>query len=90
MATMTQNEFMEQYGNVVVKFASYYKFTFKFTGLLENGDSISVSIGGDASDIYRMPVDVDEMTIASLPDVPFAGRVLDAAGSEVDSFYEYA
>ena len=51
-----------QYGDRLVKFSSYYKYSFCF------GDgSLSVYVGGIAEDIYRFTVEADRLyTIAEL------------------------
>ena len=46
---MTYLKFMQIYGEEEVEFNHYYKYIFTFT----NKDGLSVSIGGNASDIYR-------------------------------------
>lgn len=46
---------MNKYGDVDVKFSSYYKYTFTFTGEFDGG-VVLVEVGGDSSDIYRMEV----------------------------------
>ena len=79
---MTREEFIEKYGNVMVTFSSYYKFTFNFVGTAEDGTPVSVSMGGDADEIYRETVVAgDEISVAVLE--PFAGT----AGE--DSFDDY-
>lgn len=85
---MTQKEFYEKYGDVKVKFSSYYKYTFTYTGNLPNGGRISVDYGANADDIYRFEVSADwEETINSL--APYAGTVYDKDGKKVDEFYDY-
>lgn len=87
MATMTKDEFMEQHGDVLVKFASYYKYDFTFTGMLDNGCSISVNVGGDSSDIYKMSVDADdEQAVYNLS--PDSGEVFDVNGVMIGEFYD--
>ena len=43
------------YGEAKVVFTSYYKYSFSFRGEF-NGNSIYVSVGGNADDIYRFDV----------------------------------
>jgi len=45
------NEFIEKYGKEEVVFKSYYKYSFTFAN-----DTISVSVGGNGGDIYRLDV----------------------------------
>jgi glutamine cyclotransferase len=52
---LTQDEFMDQYGDVKVIFKSYDKYTFTFGGEF-NGKTIYVNVGGDSSEIYRFDV----------------------------------
>ena len=85
---MTRAEFMEKYRDAKVKFSSYYKYTFTFTGSLPGGDRIVVEVGGDSDDIYKMEVVPDyEETVASLE--PIGGAVYSTNGTVVDSFYDY-
>jgi hypothetical protein len=85
---MTAEEFLQKYGGVKVKFSSYYKYTFMYTGELPDGGRISVGYGGNADDIYRHGVGADcEETIDSVN--PNQGTAYDKDGNEVDGFYEY-
>lgn len=84
---MTREEFITKYGDVEVKFSSYYKFTFVFASRLDNGDYIRVEVGGNSDDIYRYEVACDsEQSIASLD--PYSGGVY-RDGNEVEGFYDY-
>ena len=87
---MTKDEFLEQYGDVLVNFTSYYKYTFTFTGGIDDDDGnfIVVNVGGDSSDIYRMTVNADaELTVSSL-DI-YSGTVYDKTGINLGGFYDY-
>jgi hypothetical protein len=84
---MSKAEFLEKYGDVQVEFSSYYKYSFTFIGTAEDGAAVSVSVGGNADDIYRMEV------VATYPETV---RDLDAYsgdatlnGETVASFYDY-
>lgn len=83
---MTKEDFMEQYGDVLVKFASYYKYTFTFTGKIDDdGNFIVVNVGGCHNDIYRMSVNAGaETTVSSL--YPYVGTVYDQSGIELGGF----
>ena len=84
---MTKEEFYEKYGQVVVKFSYYYKYTFIFTGTLEDGSKISVKYGGDSGEIYGYELANDEeTTIEKL--WPFAGSII-KDGKEIEGFYDY-
>lgn len=84
---MTKEEFMAKYGDIEVKFSSYYKFSFVFSGVLDNGNKISVEVGGNSDDIYRLEVVANlPETIASLN--PNSGTVW-YDGEIVESFYDY-
>ena len=50
MSNLTEKEFLETYGEAMVVFTSYYKYSFGFKGEF-NGKSIYVSVGGSADDI---------------------------------------
>lgn len=57
--TLTREEFYERYGNLSVKFASYYKYAFKYVGVAEDGVVVTCYYGGNSSDIYRYNVEAD-------------------------------
>jgi hypothetical protein len=82
---MTYEEVIEKYGNVVVTFSSYYKYRFRYSSILENGDRIIVEIGGSPDDIYRLEVMVaDVFTISELE--PIGGWINDKDGITIESF----
>jgi hypothetical protein len=85
---MTKEEFIEKYGEVKVKFSSYYKYTFNYIGTLPDGNVISVDCGGNADYIYRYEVVPDmEESVSSID--PYAGRVRDKDYKVTDQFYDY-
>ena len=64
---MNKEQILEKYGNVKLKFNSYWKYTFTFVGVADDGAQVSTSIGGDSDDIYRMDVCADcEETLIGL------------------------
>lgn len=65
---LTNDEAIELYGDVELKFSSYYKYVFMFVGFAEDGARICVTYGGDADDIYRYDVDADETLKFEDPD----------------------
>ena len=84
---MKRDEFIEKYANAEVEFESYWKYTFVYVGMLEDGSSIRVWEGGNADDIYRHSVCSDtKYTIGSI--YPHAGEVRDSKGKIVDSLYD--
>ncbi|QGT54414.1 hypothetical protein b3_0170 [Synechococcus phage B3] len=85
---MTKDEFYEKYGQVKVKFSSYYKYTFTFEGTLDAGGRIVVESGGCSDDIYKFEVVSDsEETVASV--FPYAGTIYGKDNKEIESFYDY-
>lgn len=58
---MTKEEVLEKYGDVPLRFSSYYKYSFRFSGLAEDGVKIFASIGGNADDIYRWEITPDKV-----------------------------
>jgi len=52
---MNRTEALEKYGAKQVKFASYYKYSFTFIG-----EGLTICVGGDVHDIYRLNVHVDK------------------------------
>lgn len=62
---MTEQEVVEKYGDVVLRFSSYYKFCFTFSGVAKDGAVIHATYGGDADEIYRYDVSATH-TVESL------------------------
>jgi len=89
MAELSREEFYEKYGDVVVSFDSYYKYSFSFTGVTPEGYYISVDYVGDADTIYRY--DLAHNETGTVKDIyPYCGVVTDPkTGAEIDSFYDY-
>jgi hypothetical protein len=56
---MTRGEFYKKYGDVKLKFISYYKYSFTFGGRASDNKFVLVTVGGSSDDIYRLEVDVD-------------------------------
>ena len=83
--TLTSDEFYDKYGDVKVKFSSYYKHTFTYCAVLESGNKIFAHCGGDHESIYRHDVAVDvEKSIASL--FPYSVDVRDQNGNLVEEY----
>jgi len=57
---MKKEELFEKYGNVKMKFTSYYKYAFMYKGTTEDGNAVIASVGGNSDDIYKLSVDVNE------------------------------
>ena len=84
---MTRQEFYDKYGDVKVKFSSYYKFTFTYAATLPDGKRLTCGCGGNSADIYRDEVYANnEYTVAELQ--PHEGGVYQD-GKEVEGFYDY-
>ncbi len=84
---MTRAEFINLYGDALVVFNSYYKYSFTFTGKLKDGSEINVTLGGSADEIYRESVKPDvAVTVKSL--YPYSGGV-HRNGKEIHSFYDF-
>lgn len=84
---ITKDQFIEKYGDVLVEFSRYYKFTFTYKGTLPDGASITIDLGGDSAEIYRHEVVPNlKETIRSLD--PYAGSVY-MGEKLVDSFYDF-
>ena len=85
---MTRDEFIEKYGDVVVTFSHYYKYTFTFKTVLPNGMILSVGYGGDHHDIYRYDL-VNNEQIRVEDVYPYVGSVYEDGGKVLESFYDY-
>jgi hypothetical protein len=85
---MNDKEFEEKYGDVELKFDSYYKFVFTFSGTAPDGTKIEASIGGDSSDIYRLSVTRDETrNLGKVLEWNFISALRD--GTEIFSHYNF-
>lgn len=56
----SRDAILAKYGDVELFFTSYYKYSFGFEGVADDGLKIYMSIGGDSGDIYRFSVSRDE------------------------------
>lgn len=84
---MNLQEIKERYGEVKLKFQSYYKYSFDFIGTTDKGEEITVAVGGNADDIYKLSVGASkEETINSL-DPHFIQVVKD--GETIVDWYHY-
>lgn len=54
--SLTKDEFIEKYGDVMLTFSSYMKYIFVFKGEYEN-KTIYVNVGGTYHDIYRLNIE---------------------------------
>lgn len=90
---ITQEEFLEKYADVVVTFDHYYKFCFEFVGYTSNdidGLQITVSYGGNASDIYRFELnDGDTFKLRDANKSFCRGIAETISGEIVHEFYEF-
>jgi hypothetical protein len=84
---MTREEFMAKYGDVKVKFSSYYKYTFTYTADIGDGKTLSVDYGGNHNEIYRFEVANDCEEVVGLLD-PYAGGVYKDR-EKIEGFYDY-
>ena len=56
---LTQEEVLELYGHIELRFDHYYKYSFQY--LYEDDEvTISGSLGGDSDDIYKTRIDADD------------------------------
>ena len=85
---MTREEFYEKYGDVKVKFSTYYKYTFTYVGEQQGGGKVSVGICGNGSDIYHAEVNADECDPIKVL-YTYCGTAYDNDGNVVDEFYDY-
>ena len=87
MPKLSKQEFYAKYGNVVVCFSSYYKYTFTYEAVLPDGKRLTCGYGGNADEIYRHEAaSGGEELLSSLQ--PYEGAVYQE-GAEVESFYDY-
>ena len=83
---MTGEQVQEKFGNVLLKFSNYYKYTFTFTGRTDDGYKITCWYGGSSDEIYRYDVNAEsEYSLGDL-DGWSAVKVEDSEDKEV--FYQ--
>lgn len=59
---MTKEQFLEKYGDVPLKFSSYYKHTFVYRGFTKDEtEVIVVNVDCDEDQAYHWEVDADEL-----------------------------
>lgn len=86
---MTRDEFLKEYGNVPLKLHSYYKYSFTFKGMTQNDSYVTMCLGGDADDIYRLELDVESTYYVRDLDYANYGSVEAPDGTLVADFSEY-
>jgi hypothetical protein len=59
MEKLTEQEVTELYGNVRLKFKSYYKYSFTFGAVASDGALITARYGGNSDGIYRYELDAE-------------------------------
>lgn len=84
---MTRTEFYEKYGDVMVKFSSYYKYTFTYVAELPDGKRLTCGYGGNHDEIYRHEVTADGHDMIKHLQ-PYSGSVYEN-GVEIEGFYDY-
>ena len=66
---LTNEEVINKYSKVQLKFSSYYKYSFSFKGMAPDGVEILASYGGNAGDIYRYRVESNtQETLENFPE----------------------
>lgn len=56
---MDEQEALKLYGGLPLFFNSYYKYSFTFNAIAEDGNKVFVTTGGSSDDIYRYSVDAE-------------------------------
>ena len=84
---MTAEQVQEKFGNTILRFSRYYKYTFTFRGDTNDGYKILCYFGGSSDDIYRYEVNAnDENRVGSIDDWAVV-RVLGAGDKVVFEQY---
>ena len=79
---VTEDRLRQEFGDVLVRFAGYYKYTFTFIGDLPDGHRLAVYVGGDSDSIYRMSVGTEAVAVKSLE--PEGGSILPPSPAPVE------
>jgi len=87
MRKLTKEEFLAQYGDVLVQFSSYYKYSFAYRGFAMDGTVVVVKSGGNSEDIYSEHVTAEDIISVSEVD-PYDG-IASKDGETIASFYDY-
>ena len=72
---ITKAQALERFGEARVRFSSYYKYEFCYSGECD-GKPFSLSIGGDHNDIYKLSVDQSELTATDLINEWFGDQIM--------------
>ena len=84
---MTKEEAFALYGDVPLKFSSYYKYTFTYTGTAPDGALIVLNVGGAAENIYRYSVTPD--STARLNEECGYSAQITKDGAPIFDFYDF-
>lgn len=57
---VSRETILAKYGDVELFFTSYYKYSFGFQGVADDGLQVYMCIGSSSGDIYRLSVSRDE------------------------------
>ena len=84
---MTREEMLSIYGDTPLLFSGYYKYTFYFSGVAHDGNNISIQVGGNHDDIYRL--DVDRDAPKTISDAEPRGVTIRKDGEEIYSHLDW-
>ena len=85
---LTRAEFYEKYGDIIVQFKDYYKYTFNFEGYTNEGNRVRVGYGGNSDEIYNYELSFDSKE-SLVSCCPYMGSVYDKDNKEIEYFYDY-
>jgi len=77
---ITGERLRDEFGDVMVRFSSYYKYQFSFGADLPDGRRLLAYVGGDHDSIYRLSVGTEEIAVKLL--YADEGCILSAADTE--------
>jgi hypothetical protein len=83
---LSTHDAIELYGSVPLYFGHYYKYAFTFYGVAEDGATVSITIGGNHDDIYRLEVNAIDILYLSDQQHHYANIIKD--GIELYRYYE--
>ena len=86
---MTKEDFIEEYGDIVVSYSGYRKFQFTFIGETADSTPIVILIGGSSAEIYGMEIDCNETAVIRDMEMIYCKMIYGRVGFPDESIAEF-